>query len=60
MKFFRKSICSKCQTGRDSLMLDERSPECPYLYFCDGKKCTKFVKLENSCQNRFLKKLFKN
>ncbi len=34
-----KKICPNCLTGAESYRLDRHSPECPYLYCHNGKKC---------------------
>lgn len=38
-KVCEKKICPNCLTGAESYMLDRHSPECPYLYCHNGKKC---------------------
>ena len=58
MNFFKRKICPRCKTGRDALLLDSKSPECPYLNFHDGKKCTKFVEMDKPEKHGLLKKLF--
>ncbi len=41
-----KQLCPSCQTGKDSYILDEREPCCPYLSSHNGKGCTRFKPLK--------------
>ncbi len=38
-KVCEKKICPNCLTGAEFYKLDRHSPECPYLYCHNGKKC---------------------
>lgn len=38
-----KQLCPICKTGRDTYLLDERSPFCPYLICHSGTACAMFV-----------------
>ena len=40
-----RKLCPKCETGRDTYLLDGRSSECPYLYCHNGRKCGMYKKL---------------
>ncbi len=54
----KKELCSRCKTGRDSLLLDPRSDTCPYLSTHTGKKCGMFVKLKKPKKHdSFIKKV---
>ena len=47
-----KTICSRCKTGKDLVLLDPRAPECPYLA-CFGKDgCPFFRRLEKAYKTR--------
>ncbi len=59
MSFLKRKICPRCKTGKDTLLIDSKSPECPYLYFHNGKKCTKFVEMDKPEKDGFMKKLFR-
>lgn len=39
-------LCPKCKTGKDSYLLDSKSPICPYLHLHDGKGCAKFKEIK--------------
>ncbi len=39
----QKRLCSICKTGRESLLLDETSPDCPYITRYTGAVCPKYV-----------------
>ncbi|MBO4941322.1 MAG: hypothetical protein J6D15_03880 [Clostridia bacterium] len=39
----KKRLCSTCKTGRESLLLDETSPDCPYITRYTGEICPKYV-----------------
>lgn len=53
----KKELCSRCKTGRDSLLIDPRSDTCPYLGTHTGKKCGMFVKLKKPKHDRFITKI---
>lgn len=44
-KQYSDQLCPKCKTGRDSYLLDNRSPFCPCLKYHDGKTCAFFKEL---------------
>lgn len=57
---FGKKICTKCKIGRESYMIDERSPICPYMESLRGRKCGCYVKDKSmTMYNKILKKLKK-
>ena len=35
----QRIICPDCKTGKDSYLIDENSPVCPYLECYDGYNC---------------------
>ena len=35
----KRILCPNCKTGRESCMVDENSPVCPYLSCYDGYDC---------------------
>ena len=37
------NICANCKTGLDSLVLDPRSPVCPYLELKKDGRCQAYV-----------------
>lgn len=39
-------LCPNCQTGKESYLLDSKSPVCPYLHFHAGQSCIKFKKIK--------------
>ena len=39
----KKRLCSTCRTGRESLLLDETSPDCPYITRYTSEICPKYV-----------------
>lgn len=47
-------LCPNCQVGRDSFLLDNRSPYCHYIGFHNGKACSKFKPIQqNECDTEF-------
>lgn len=44
--FWKKQICPRCKTGRDSYILDEHSESCPYIGCWKNGKCQFYVPLE--------------
>ena len=44
-KIHTPQLCPNCKTGRDSYLLDNRSPFCPYIKCNDGKTCAFFKEL---------------
>lgn len=44
--FWKKQICPRCKTGRDSYILDEHSESCPYIGCWKDGKCQFYVPLE--------------
>lgn len=47
-KKYSDQLCPKCKTGRDSYLLDNRSPFCPYLYLHKGDRCKMFEEIPRS------------
>lgn len=47
MKNEKEQLCPNCKTGLESLLLDSKSPMCPYIGIHKGNMCTKFVPLKN-------------
>ena len=45
MRNVKPPLCPKCKTGRDSYLLDPKSPVCPYLLCHMGISCARFVPL---------------
>lgn len=43
---FGRKLCPHCKTGKRSYELDSHSPECPYIYCYNGKKCSMYEKLD--------------
>lgn len=46
-----KQLCPNCKTGRDSYLLDNRSPFCPYIRFHNGSECVKFRPIGKQKEN---------
>ena len=55
----KKELCSRCKTGRDSLLLDPRSDTCPYLGTHSGKKCGMYVKLKKPKKDKFFRRILR-
>ena len=36
----KRIICPDCKTGKDSYLIDENSPVCPYIDSYDGYNCS--------------------
>ena len=51
----RKAICSRCKTGKNTLLLDPREPECPYLARCGNGSCPFYRRLENTKETQATK-----
>lgn len=43
-----EKLCPTCKTGKDSYLLDERNPFCPYLHFHNGTSCKMYQKINKS------------
>ena len=41
----KEQLCPHCKTGKDSYLLDNRNPFCPYLGYHTGTSCSKFVRM---------------
>lgn len=41
-------LCPNCQTGAETVKLDEREPMCPYMECHNGTTCTRFVPIEEA------------
>ncbi len=48
MSKHNEQLCSKCKTGLDSYLLDNRSPFCPNIEHHNGKECPFFKELDNA------------
>ena len=49
IKFMKKDIellCPRCQRGKESYILDSRSPFCPYIKCHTGSECAMFKELD--------------
>lgn len=44
-------LCPNCKTGRDSYLIDETSPICPYLGCYNGRRCAYYVPIEKEAAN---------
>lgn len=44
--FWRKQICPRCKTGKESYDLDSHSEACPYIGCWKKGKCPFYVPLE--------------
>ena len=44
----KDQLCPKCKVGRDSFLLDNKNPFCPYITCHTGDTCSKFVLLIQS------------
>lgn len=44
--FWKKKICPRCKTGKDSYDLDKHSEACPYIGCWKNGKCSFYVPLE--------------
>lgn len=53
---FKRSLCAKCEIGRQTYVFDEHSPMCPYSYCHNGKKCSMYKKLRKPKKSRKVKK----
>ena len=47
----QKILCPDCKTGRDSYLIDETSPVCPYLGCYNGRRCAYYVSIKNAQKN---------
>ncbi len=43
---WKKQICPRCKTGKDSYELDKRSEACPYISCWKNGKCSFYEPLE--------------
>lgn len=43
-----EQLCPKCQTGKDSYLLDNKSPFCHYIHLHNGTTCSMFKPIENN------------
>ena len=48
IKDISKQLCSDCERGRTSYLLDPKSPVCPYLHCHTGKNCSRYEQIERS------------
>lgn len=46
--FFKKQICPRCKTGKDSYDLDQHSEACPYIGCWKKGKCSFFEPLDTT------------
>lgn len=49
--FWKKQICPKCKTGKDSYDLDKHSESCPYIGFWKDGKCQFFEPIKSTSKN---------
>ncbi len=54
--FWRKPICPRCKTGKDTYELDKRSETCPYIGHWKKGKCQFYVPIEKSSKIGIFKK----
>ncbi|MBE5040556.1 hypothetical protein [Ructibacterium gallinarum] len=47
-KKYNPQLCPICKKGRDSYLMDNHSPFCPYLHYHNGKTCSRFEELKKS------------
>lgn len=52
--FFKKQICPRCKTGKDSYDLDQHSEACPYIGCWKKGKCSFFEPLDTTSKKAFL------
>lgn len=53
INFMKKDIellCPKCQRGKESYILDNRNPFCPYIKCNTGSECAMFKEI-SKCKN---------
>ena len=48
LKKGNKELCPKCETGRDTYLLDSKASFCPYLSMHNGSTCAKFRPMKKS------------
>lgn len=41
----KSHLCPNCKTGKESYLLDKRSPFCPYIFCHKDASCSMFVLL---------------
>lgn len=52
--FWRKQICPRCKTGKDSYELDNRSEACPYIGCWKINKCPFYKPFDNPSKRPFI------
>ncbi len=50
--FWKKQLCPKCKTGKDSYDLDKLSENCPYIECFKNGKCQFYVPLEKAHETK--------
>ena len=45
-------LCPNCQTGLESYLLDNRSPECPYMILHNGRYCGMYKSLTGAGEEK--------
>ena len=58
----KKNLCTNCKTGKNSYLLDQNEPMCPYINCLKGKKCPFYLPLpkekkEKKVNNKIPKEL---
>lgn len=53
-------ICSSCETGKQTYMLDPREPFCPYLHLNNGIACNMYEPLKKEEQVKNHKEEYPN
>ncbi len=56
---FKRQICPICKTGLRMLELDRREPVCPYMGCHNGKKCSRFRRIETGKKDGILSRFIK-
>ena len=56
---FKRKLCPRCEMGKYTYELDNRSPMCPYIGCYSKYKCPMFVKLKNPQKRRKFKAIRK-
>lgn len=54
---WKRQICPRCKTGKESYELDRRSDACPYINCCKKGKCIFLCHLINHQKQVYLKEI---
>ena len=57
---WKKQICPRCKTGKDSYELDKRSEACPYIGCWKNGKCSFYEPLENPSESKSFRRFNKD